>query len=1008
MRDTKSGSLSVEEVLDDIGYIYQHIITNGSLSTALVSSSSSAAEIKLMSKIVDKYFCQKYGVRVGQRRAIRIVHGVQQHARMSSRIRWFGILTGFLDAKLYQVDLNDNNASIVSALNITCTLLQTLITPTTNIGNTFKEKNPTINGNILMQKAKDLLPKDKDGDRAVLDLVHNTSTNGKVPIESMLDAILGSYFGLYRKGLDPKKAAASVEATTEELTKAATCIQSSWRGKKSRKQLIAQREKRHNENKAATKIQATWRGKQSRKEIKKGVTTKIDHQDRLIQSLKRSEKKMKTDLERANKERKRWQKAFSKMESKYRSTKRDRKRFEVEAEDLQTRLNVHIKQINDLETELERLKGNGESATDAEKVTELEKVLADKEIVIHDLERQLAGSRASSRWSGTKSIAAQLIAGKKIEDSNKKAKQLEEDLVARVRRLEVELCEEKKKNGLLHKDLEEKIRLQMWLENEQGKTREESKKMEGSLAEANASLSSMKTEKIRLNLQIDQLKTYVRSIWLYGIFRFHYASLQHKKFIKKTKKQIHVDSNKINNLEKAKVDLNALVCEIRNDLSNEVEKTRTLSRELNDANDAQESTTKRLHERIEEVELLNKEVNRFNKEVEDINKKNTNLVETIKDQHLQLQYADERMAKYKQSEEFALIRLKASEMRRMEIEGSFGILARPSNQVANEIMNLSRSLTAKERRSLGGKELNPVTSTVAGVIARERYEHKLYNNQCQSVKTEMLASGQTVANFKTTKSLPSLLPNTASITLNRSVSIYSNGYDSSKAAKDGPVIAAVTCSSQNVRTFWETLRPKHVIELNSVKSALAYFAKPVESVANLPNVVIGEIHLSTTIGQSLLSYLNVLSLPFVLIGTRGHAAKAQLYGATDFVYKPVNAFRLKEAFNLAMNKLARSRKFAIQDIELDSNDSTGIDKKAKEHYESKRRFSRFSLSRGSKSRGSNSRNSNRSTSPTSTNSRNNSRGNPKTKSIPEKNIDFSQIEGGRWKASDDDDEEEEE
>ena len=34
---------------------------------------------------------------------------------------------------------------------------------------------------------------------------------------------------------------------------------------------------------------------------------------------------------------------------------------------------------------------------------------------------------------------------------------------------------------------------------------------------------------------------------------------------------------------------------------------------------------------------------RFNKEVEMVNKKNTELVMTIQDQHLQLQYADERM-----------------------------------------------------------------------------------------------------------------------------------------------------------------------------------------------------------------------------------------------------------------------------------------------------------------------------------------------------------------------------
>ena len=45
----------------------------------------------------------------------------------------------------------------------------------------------------------------------------------------------------------------------------------------------------------------------------------------------------------------------------------------------------------------------------------------------------------------------------------------------------------------------------------------------------------------------------------------------------------------------------------------------------------------------------------------------------------------------------------------------------------------------------------------------------------------------------------------------------------------------------------------------------------------------------------------------------------QLYGAIDFVYKPVNAFRLKHAFNLAMNKSLRSRKYAIQDMMVEMN-----------------------------------------------------------------------------------------
>ena len=256
------------------------------------------------------------------------------------------------------------------------------------------------------------------------------------------------------------------------------------------------------------------------------------------------------------------------------------------------------------------------------------------------------------------------------------------------------------------------------------------------------------------------------------------------------------------------------------------------------------------------------------------------------------------------------------------------------------------------------------------------------------------------------RSLPSLLP--SSNTINNYTSLVGS-IGSNNSGKDGPVIASVTCSSKDVRTFWETLHPKHVIELNSIQSALAYFAKPVDSVLNLPNMVIGDIHLSTSAGQSLVSYLGILKIPYVLIGTRGHAAKAQLYGAIDFVYKPVNAFRLKHAFNLAMNKLPRSRKYAIQDMMVE--DEQDIDAKAKEFYESKRRFSRSSSSRSSirrsnsrnrsrgrsrnRSRGK-SRGSNRSISPSSSpgGSRKKRSNSPENK----KTIDFSEIEDGGWKA----------
>ena len=115
-----------------------------------------------------------------------------------------------------------------------------------------------------------------------------------------------------------------------------------------------------------------------------------------------------------------------------------------------------------------------------------------------------------------------------------------------------------------------------------------------------------------------------------------------------------------------------------------------------------------------------------------------------------------------------------------------------------------------------------------------------------------------------------------------------------------------------------------------------------------------------------------------------------------------------------MNKLPRSRKYAIQDMMVE--DEQDIDAKAKEFYESKRRFSRSSSSRSSirrsnsrnrsrgrsrnrsrgKSRGS-SRGSNRSISPSSSpggSRKKRSNNSPENK----KTIDFSEIEDGGWKA----------
>ena len=319
----------------------------------------------------------------------------------------------------------------------------------------------------------------------------------------------------------------------------------------------------------------------------------------------------------------------------------------------------------------------------------------------------------------------------------------------------------------------------------------------------------------------------------------------------------------------------------------------------------------------------------------------------------------------------------------MEIEGSFGILARPSNQVAREIVHLSRSLTSRERHVLGGKELDPISSTAAAKIARDQYDKKNAKNKTQPVSTNMLTMGHSTSGLRLSQSLPSLLPR-------KTGDASSPGDRFSDGAKDGPIIASVTCTRKDVRTFWETLRPKHVIELHSIKGALEYFAKPVENVLNLPNIVIGDIHLSTSAGQSLLSYLGILKIPYVLIGTRGHAAKAQLYGAIDFVYKPIDAYRLKHAFNLAMNKLARSRAYAIQDI-IQIDDKVNINTNAKEHYESSKRISRSRRKsrRMSSLQRKGIKGKKRSESPSS-------------KSSSFTGINFSQIEDGGWKVGNED------
>ena len=132
---------SLDEVMHDIGHLYQYIVMHKDATLNQHGDVTTPEEdMKQLGKIVDAYFCDAYGVTSGQRKYGTFVHGVQRHARMSTRVRWFGILHGYLDARLYQVDLATSNASVMGAIGLLCNLLSALVPSPEDIGRTFMEK----------------------------------------------------------------------------------------------------------------------------------------------------------------------------------------------------------------------------------------------------------------------------------------------------------------------------------------------------------------------------------------------------------------------------------------------------------------------------------------------------------------------------------------------------------------------------------------------------------------------------------------------------------------------------------------------------------------------------------------------------------------------------------------------------------------------------------------------------------------------------------------------------
>ena len=875
----------LEDVLQEIGGVYERI-------AGLVNAGGELSPGSL-AKISERYFREKYGGKMGQRKMIHFVHGVQAHSRMCARIRWFGIFFGYLKAQMYDVEVSQD--MLMNGLVMTCKLLCEAYDGHQNIKMNFSQKLATISKDKISTKVKSLFPNSPE-----LDLQTKSSSNGNISLDYCLDAVIGNYYGM----LDATKSAASLLASDEDLRKAATSIQSSWRGKQAKRKMEEKRNRRKEENDAAAKIQAIYRGKASREEVKKkrrsivsGNTASYET-EQLTTALKRQEKYLREELGKVETERKRWQKAFSKMESKYRATKKRKDEYKTECSVLQEVLEAAQEKITELETD-NAARPRSESimiAEESELVQDLKNQLLEKEVQIRELERSLAGSRASSKWSRAALTSRERKTSEKLEQSHMKVKDISEDLEVRVRRLQVELSKERNENSALRQKREEQERMRMWMESSAETSNMRITELEKNEFDCRSKLN-IEIKKVQAsNRQNNHIRAQFKAFWYYSVWRFLWIVALKERDIKKlTTSNIWLEQElKQTNIQLSEHKL--ILKDTKEQLNIVEEDAEKLKFRLCQSEQENSMLRDDIQTRIQEVSGLNDDINKLSQAILALNEQIKDLIKERNILKENVIAADEKVKRHLSREEFALIRLRASEVRRLEIERSFGFLARPSNDTASKIVDLSRSLTRKEINSIGGKELDPIQSTANATYYRELHLCRTKAGKGQFNRSNALAGGKSVMH---SLSLPLL---NASGTVDM-------------ALPKGAIIVCVMCDERTVREIWETCRPLNVIQILSMNAALAYFKKPVENVAMLPNMVIGDIHLSTADGQGFLGYLKSLRIPLVLIGTKSQEKNAKLFNAVDFVRKPANPICLRRAFNTAMHSQPRSRKYALEGLE---------------------------------------------------------------------------------------------